>query len=320
MQARAGAGLGLTFNPNRNHNPNLIPYPYPNPNPNPNLNPNSNPNPNPNPNPNQVRQSKAFEEKFGQLDASYVMFGKEGTRVRIEKPAPGERSGGRSPVPAHAGGGRGAVGELASAWDAHGGPRPLDSRGSSRAPSPTSRPQSARRHVAITAPTEPDAAAEPPTPLRQPSPPPRRPPPTPRPQSANPAIGAGLRPSPPPQAVPPQGPPGSLAARKARPATADATAPHRAAPPRARAASARGGRPRAAAEERLIDAALNPRARTAASPREMGEHAESMAVSMGVSMGARPDTGISAWAVASPSASTQPSCTRTVPELHLHGR
>ena len=43
-----------------------------------------------------VRQSRAFEEKLGQLDSSYVMFGKEGTRVRVERgPTPGDRSGGR---------------------------------------------------------------------------------------------------------------------------------------------------------------------------------------------------------------------------------
>ena len=233
-----------------------------------------------------VRQSKAFEEKLGQLDSSYVMFGKEGTRVRVERgPTPGDRSGGRSPV-----------GGLASAWDQNGGPRPLDSRASSRAPSPTMRRPR---------PTELEVPTEPPTPS------PRRPGQASRPQSANPAIGAGLRPFPPPQTVPLQGPPGSLTARKARPATA----PHRAAPPRARPR-------RASAEEMLIDAALNPRARTSASPREMGEHGESMAgsmaVSMGGSMGAHPDTGISPWA--SPSASTQPSGTRAVPEFHLHGR
>ena len=261
-----------------------------------------------------VRQSRAFEEKLGQLDSSYVMFGKEGTRVRVERgPTPGDRSGGRSPVPAHAGGGRGAAwaaGESAFAGDQNGGPRPLDSRASSRAPSPSMRRPR---------PTELEVPTEPPTPLRQPSPSPRRPQ-TSRPQSANPTIGAGLRPFPPPQTMPMQGPPGSLTARKARPATA----PHRAAPPRARAASARGGRRRPSAEEMLIDAALNPRARTSASPREMGEHGESMAVSMavsmGASMGAHPDTGISPWAGASPSASTQPSCTRAVPEFHLHGR
>jgi hypothetical protein len=253
-----------------------------------------------------VRQSKAFEEKLGQLDSSYVMFGKEGTRVRVER---GLTPGDRSPVPAHAGGGRGAAwaaGESASAWDQNGGPRPLDSRASSRAPSPSMRRPR---------PTELDRPTEPPTPLRQPSPSPRRPQ-TSRPQSANPAMGAGLRPFPPPQTVPLQGPPGSLAARKARPATA----PHRAAPPRARAASRRPS-----AEEMLIDAALNPRARTSASPREMGEHGESMAVSMAVSMGAprmgaHPDTGISPWATPSVSTQLPTACTRAVPEFHLHGR